>query len=115
MCLNTDGSVRQDEGLTAVGGLVRDQNGRWIMGFNKYLGNCIGTEVGLWDMLDGLKLILDRRFQRILIETDSLEAINAIHEGAFRISSSTLLRRIHQCNSPILGLVGTVVSGPQIQ
>ncbi|KAK5811464.1 hypothetical protein PVK06_026799 [Gossypium arboreum] len=96
MCLNTDGSVRQDEGLTAVGGLVRDQNDRWIMGFNKYLGNCIGTEAGLWGILDGLKLILDRRFERILIETDSLETVNAIHESAFRISSSTLLRRIHQ-------------------
>ncbi|MBA0645646.1 hypothetical protein Goshw_018594 [Gossypium schwendimanii] len=28
MCLNTDGSVRQDEGFTATVGLVRDQNSR---------------------------------------------------------------------------------------
>ncbi|MBA0726393.1 hypothetical protein Golax_002226, partial [Gossypium laxum] len=62
----------------------------------RYLGNCTVTKVELWDILDRLTLILDRRFERILIQTDSLEAANAIQEGAFRISNSTLLKRIHQ-------------------
>lgn len=88
--------MRQDEELAAAGGLIRDQKGRWIVGFNRYLGNCTVTEVELWDILDRLTLILDRRFERILIQTDSLETANAIQEGAFRISNSTLLKRIHQ-------------------
>ncbi|MFQ6670395.1 hypothetical protein Gotur_035333, partial [Gossypium turneri] len=74
--------------------LVCDQNGRWIIRFSKYLGNCTVTDAELWGILDGLKLILDRGFKRILIQTDSLEAAFAIQEGAFRISNSTLLRRI---------------------
>ncbi|MBA0607395.1 hypothetical protein Godav_019703 [Gossypium davidsonii] len=96
VCLNTDGLERQDEGFTVAGGLVRDQNGRWIMGFNRYLRNCTVTKSKLWGILDGIKLILDRRFERILIQIDSLEAMNTIQEGVFRISNSTLLRRIHQ-------------------
>lgn len=96
VCLNTNGSVRNDKGFVATGGLVRDQNGRWVLGFSRYLGICTMTKVELWDILDWLKVILDRRFERILIQTDSLEAAIAIQEGAFRISNSTLLRRIHQ-------------------
>ncbi|MBA0851881.1 hypothetical protein Goshw_028210, partial [Gossypium schwendimanii] len=59
-----DGSMRQDEVFVAARGLVRDQNGRWIIGFNRYLGNCIVTEAKLWGILGGLKLILDRIFER---------------------------------------------------
>ncbi|MBA0715979.1 hypothetical protein Golax_014850, partial [Gossypium laxum] len=54
------------------------------------------TEAELWGFLDGLKLILDRGFKRILIQKDSLEVAFAIQEGAFRISNTTLLRRIKQ-------------------
>ncbi|MBA0718370.1 hypothetical protein Golax_006123, partial [Gossypium laxum] len=58
-----DGLVRIEEGFTAAGGLVRDHNGGWIIGFCKYLRNCTVTKVELWGILDGLKLILDRRFK----------------------------------------------------
>ncbi|MBA0609288.1 hypothetical protein Godav_021365, partial [Gossypium davidsonii] len=66
------------------------------MGFSKCLGNYTMTKAKLWGILDGLKLILDRRFERILSQIDSLEAVNAIQEGVFSTSNSTLLRRIHQ-------------------
>ncbi|MFQ6626513.1 hypothetical protein Gotur_006448, partial [Gossypium turneri] len=39
-----------------------------------------------WGILDGLNLILDRHFEKILIQTDSIEAINVILED----SSGTL-------------------------
>ncbi|MBA0873317.1 hypothetical protein Goshw_000773, partial [Gossypium schwendimanii] len=38
--LNTDSAVRVDSGDTAAGGVQRDKNGEWILGYNKYLGNC---------------------------------------------------------------------------
>ncbi|KAG8496487.1 hypothetical protein CXB51_009190 [Gossypium anomalum] len=95
VCLNTDGSLRPDEGFVAAGGLAQYQNDRWIMVFSKYLGNYTMMEAKLWGILNGLKLILDRRFESILIQIDSLEAVNAIQEGVFSTSNSTLLRRIH--------------------
>ncbi|KAH1038796.1 hypothetical protein J1N35_040539 [Gossypium stocksii] len=96
VCLNTGGLDRSNEGFPTVESLVRDQNGRWIIGFSRYLGNCTVTNVKLWGILDGLKLILDRRSERILIQTDGLKVANAIQEGVFSISNSTSLRRIHQ-------------------
>ncbi|KAK5783798.1 hypothetical protein PVK06_038313 [Gossypium arboreum] len=92
--LNTDGSVKFDEGFAASGGCVRDHNGEWI-GFAKYLGNCIILEVKLWGILDGLNLILDRRIERILIQTDSIEAINLILDDSFGSLNSALVRKIH--------------------
>ncbi|MBA0875881.1 hypothetical protein Goshw_015966, partial [Gossypium schwendimanii] len=59
---------------------MRNYNGEWIIGFSKYLGNCTVMEAELWGILNGLNLILDRRFERILIQIDSIEAIKAIME-----------------------------------
>ncbi|MBA0763333.1 hypothetical protein Gotri_012789 [Gossypium trilobum] len=84
--LSTNSSVRFDEGFAIDGGCVRDHNGEWIIGFAKYLGNFTVLEAELWGILDGLKLILDRRFEKIPIQTDSIEAINVILED----SSGTL-------------------------
>ncbi|MBA0711797.1 hypothetical protein Golax_010944 [Gossypium laxum] len=50
----------------------------------------------LWGILDGFKLILDLGFERVLIQIDSLEAVNAIQDGSFGNSNFTLVRRIHQ-------------------
>ncbi|MBA0845216.1 hypothetical protein Goarm_022906 [Gossypium armourianum] len=95
VCLNTDGSVKNEEGFAAAGGLVCDHNGGWIIEFCRYLGSCTMTEVELWGILDGLKLILDKRFERVSIQTVNLEAVNAIQDGSSENSNSTLVRRIH--------------------
>ncbi|MBA0742372.1 hypothetical protein Gogos_015437 [Gossypium gossypioides] len=70
--------------------------GEWIIGFARYLGNCTVLEAELWGILDGLNLILDRRFENILIKTDSLESLNAIMEDTSGNSNSAIVRRIHQ-------------------
>ncbi|MBA0804088.1 hypothetical protein Gohar_014242, partial [Gossypium harknessii] len=93
--LNTDDSVRIDEGFVADGGYVRDYNGEWIIRFSRYLGNCTMLEAELWGILNGLNLILDRRFENTLIQTDCIEAINAIMEDSSGNSNSALVRRIH--------------------
>ncbi|MBA0799028.1 hypothetical protein Gohar_009564, partial [Gossypium harknessii] len=94
--LNTDGSVRINEGFAAAEGCVRDHKGEWIIGFVRYLGNCSVLEAKLWGILDGLNLMADRCFQNVLIQTDSIEAIKAIMEDDTGISNSTIIRRIHQ-------------------
>ncbi|MBA0612064.1 hypothetical protein Godav_012709, partial [Gossypium davidsonii] len=49
----------------------------------------------LWDIFDGLKLVLDRGIDRVLIQTNSLEAVNTIQEGISEDSNSALVRIIH--------------------
>ncbi|MBA0771301.1 hypothetical protein Gotri_019785, partial [Gossypium trilobum] len=88
-------SVRIDEGFVADGGYVRDYNGEWIIRFSRYLGNCTMLEAELWGILNGLNLILDRRFENTLIQTDCIEAINAIMEDSSGNSNSALVRRTH--------------------
>ncbi|MBA0808850.1 hypothetical protein Gohar_024557, partial [Gossypium harknessii] len=67
VCLRTDGSVRLDEGFVAIGGI-----------------------------LDGLNLLLERRFDRVSTQPDSIEAVNIIQDVSSRNSNSTLIRRILQ-------------------
>ncbi|MBA0768476.1 hypothetical protein Gotri_017273 [Gossypium trilobum] len=88
LSLSTNGSVRFDEGFAADGGCVRDHNGEWIIRFAKYLGNCTALEAEIWGILDGLNLILDRHFEKILIQTDSIEAINVILKDSSGNSNS---------------------------
>ncbi|KAG8500050.1 hypothetical protein CXB51_004466 [Gossypium anomalum] len=60
-----------------------------------YLGNCNVVEAELWGILDGVNLILDRRFRKILIQTDSIEVVNVILEDSSKLSRSALVRKIH--------------------
>ncbi|MBA0851559.1 hypothetical protein Goshw_022118 [Gossypium schwendimanii] len=76
--LNTDGLVRIEEGFATVEGLARDHNGSWIIAFGRYLGNNRVREPELWGILDGLKLIIDQSFERVLIQIDCLKVVNTI-------------------------------------
>ncbi|MBA0639873.1 hypothetical protein Goklo_022872 [Gossypium klotzschianum] len=93
--LRTDGPVRLDEGFATTGGFVGDHNDGWIMGFCRYLGNCTVLEAKLWGILDGLNFILDRRFERVLIQTDSIKAVNTIQKCSSGNFNSALVTRIH--------------------
>ncbi|MBA0847843.1 hypothetical protein Goshw_024287 [Gossypium schwendimanii] len=66
--LNTDGVVRVDSRAAAAGGVLHDKNGEWILGGDA----------------------------KVVIQSDSLEAVKAIHESTLKTSHSALIRRIHR-------------------
>ncbi|KAH1072108.1 hypothetical protein J1N35_024436 [Gossypium stocksii] len=92
--LNMDGSVRNADRLATAGGLLRDHNGTWIVGFTRYLGNCKVVNSELWGILNGLQIVLDCGFQKVFIRTDNLEVVNLIHKGVRVGSNSALVTRI---------------------
>ncbi|KAL1112044.1 hypothetical protein V6Z11_D02G102300 [Gossypium hirsutum] len=92
--LNTDGSVNYVDMFAAGGGLLRDHNRTWIVGFTRYLGNCEVIDSELWGILDGLQITLDRSFRKVIIRTNNLEAVNLIHKGVCEGSNSALITRI---------------------
>lgn len=47
----------------AFGEILRDEGGKWILGYNKYLGNCSV----LWRILDSPNVLLNKKFDRILV------------------------------------------------
>ncbi|KAK5812274.1 hypothetical protein PVK06_027701 [Gossypium arboreum] len=87
----TDSSVKHDDMFVIAGGLLRDQNRFWILGFTRYLGNCEVIDSKLWGILDGLQIAFDRGFQKVIIRSDNLEAVNIIHTGVCEGSNSVFL------------------------
>ncbi|KAH1032343.1 hypothetical protein J1N35_044517 [Gossypium stocksii] len=80
--------------FAAVGGLLRDHNGNWIVGFIRYLDNCEVINSKLWGILDGWQIALDRGFWKVIVRMDNLEGVNLIHEGVRECFNSVLVRRI---------------------
>ncbi|MBA0753031.1 hypothetical protein Gogos_021731, partial [Gossypium gossypioides] len=89
------GAVKVDLEDVAVGGVIRDDQGRWILGFNKRLGQYFVFNAGLWGIIDGLLLLKNRPCDKLLIRTNSTEVLQAIHEASSLTSFSALIRRVH--------------------
>ncbi|MBA0590479.1 hypothetical protein Gorai_019184, partial [Gossypium raimondii] len=85
-----DGSVLEKAGFAAVGGIVHDRGGAWILGFNKYFWNYSIFEVELWGILEGLSLLMELGYDSVLIHFDCLEAITTILERSSEGSNSVL-------------------------
>ncbi|MBA0853062.1 hypothetical protein Goshw_012969 [Gossypium schwendimanii] len=58
--LFTNGAVNRGSGATFAGGLLRDQNRDWVLGYNYYLGKCAVFEAKLWGILDGMLILLSK-------------------------------------------------------
>ena len=57
--LNTDGSALGNLGKARGGGLIRDHNGDWIIGFSRSLGSTNSFIAKLWALRDSLILARD--------------------------------------------------------
>lgn len=69
--LNTDGSIYSNPTSAAMGGLIRDDHGRWVEGFRGRLPECSITFAELWAVRQGLIQAWERRPPAIIIEMDS--------------------------------------------
>ncbi|MBA0641643.1 hypothetical protein Goklo_026174 [Gossypium klotzschianum] len=67
-----------------------------VIGYNRFLRNCLIFDVELWGILDGLKLIQRKGHSNVVIHSDSLEVVKAFHGNVSKISNSALIRRIHR-------------------
>lgn len=74
----TDGAVKAESSLAIAGGVMCNRSGKWILGFNRYLGICLVLEARLWAIFDGLAPILNLGHDKVLINTDNMEAARAI-------------------------------------
>ena len=77
--LNVDGSFRDNQGT--YGGVLRDEAGAWIWGF---FGRCdddnySALQAELMAIKVGLQALKERGLIRVMVETDSSQAVNYIH------------------------------------
>ncbi|XP_072087871.1 uncharacterized protein [Arachis hypogaea] len=78
--VNVDGSFYSQNGNAACGGIFRDNLGRFVKDFACNLGSYSIMHVELWGIIKGLQIAIDNGYNRIVIESDSMMAINFIKE-----------------------------------
>lgn len=97
--INTDGSVIAKEWKAACGGLIRNDDGVWLIGFSKRA--CTGSVLkAMGSFLVRLRLAKRSGFNRVILECDSkclVEGITSREQGATRVSLM-LERKIWRVN-----------------
>ncbi|MBA0820130.1 hypothetical protein Gohar_022159, partial [Gossypium harknessii] len=92
--LNSDGVVKDSTGIATIGGILRDKYRSWIIGYNRLVGTCSILDADLWGIFEGVAIAINKGFDRILIISDSQEAIQVIQGRVTKMSNSALVRRI---------------------
>ncbi|KAH0776460.1 hypothetical protein KY290_007871 [Solanum tuberosum] len=95
--LNTDGSFSKDRNKGGTGGVIRDHNGQWVMGFYHNITAQNYTMAELEAFFVGLKIAADCSIVPIGIELDSIEVIEALEYTqpiyATKVNSCRLLMK----------------------
>ncbi|KAH1129460.1 hypothetical protein J1N35_000838 [Gossypium stocksii] len=91
--LSTDGAVAPNSGHAATGGVVRDRDGNWIMGFTHFLGVYTPFEVEVWSILDGILILLNKGYRRAIILTNNLEVSPILTDSNMVDFGITVLKR----------------------
>lgn len=83
--LNSDGAVKARLGLASVGGLFRNHNGDWIIGYVSRIGVTNSLLAELWGLREGLRLARNREFNKIIVEIDSEVVVQVLTRSEKRI------------------------------
>ncbi|KAE8709897.1 hypothetical protein F3Y22_tig00110328pilonHSYRG00789 [Hibiscus syriacus] len=96
ICLNVDGAVSSTTKHGAIGGVFRDNEGSWILGFNKALGILQPLHAELWAIYVGIQIAWDHGFEFLVIQSDSMEAVNLLNKSHAHSSPLSLVRAIEK-------------------
>ena len=78
MKLNTDGASNSLLGIAGGGGLLRDDAGKWVVGFARKIGKADSFLAELWALRDGLLLCQQMNLTAIIIELDAKTIVDAL-------------------------------------
>jgi hypothetical protein len=70
--LNIDGDSKGNPGPSGASGVLRLSNDSFVFAFSHPLGVCTNMEADAKALLQGLKLCISRKIERVRIKTDSL-------------------------------------------
>lgn len=79
--LNTDGCWMESRKLAGYGGIFRDHRGQWLLGFYGKREYSSSLETEIWGIYRGLTIMLEKGYNNICIESDSLDAVQLINDG----------------------------------
>jgi len=101
--LQTDGAAKGCPGLTGAGGVFRDAQGSWIVGFGEYLGRCSAVKAELKAVFRGLRIARELNIHKLWIRLDSKPVVALLSNCGSVNSECHAL--IHQCKQ-LLGWSG---------
>ena len=81
--LNTDGAARGSPGAAAGGGLVRDEDGNWVIGFSRKISRTDGFAAEMWALRDGLQLCQQMNARAVLIELDAKALVDILNNSTY--------------------------------
>ncbi|XP_059064976.1 uncharacterized protein LOC131857010 [Cryptomeria japonica] len=96
-----DGASTGNPGQSGIGCILRNSDGIYIKEISKKIGVATNNEVEFRAALRGLQLRMELGVQRIHLERDSLNVVNAVHYN------NTPSWRLNQWLQPILVLLAT--------
>lgn len=82
--LNTDGSVKGPHKNTGAGGVIRDSDGNWVIGFAKNLGLMTIFQAELWALYQGLELAIELNITDLEIDIDAKSVVEAVLNNDFQ-------------------------------
>ncbi|CAN1744334.1 Putative ribonuclease H protein At1g65750, partial [Linum perenne] len=69
--LNSDGSLFRNPSRAAAGGVIRDENGRFVTAFSANIGACSIMRAELRGIVEGTKLAWNKGIRNLRIQSDS--------------------------------------------
>ncbi|KAK9045185.1 hypothetical protein V6N11_059074 [Hibiscus sabdariffa] len=92
---NTDGVVDMHSDYESCGGVLRDSNGDWCMGFSRSLSRCSVLMAEMWAVHDMLKHAWSLGYRRVEVETDISE-VHAIASGeSMALHGNSVVQAVH--------------------
>ncbi|XP_027090440.2 uncharacterized protein [Coffea arabica] len=76
--INSDGCSKGNPGLSGGGGVLRDEQGNFLVGYSCFFGRLTSLHPELKALLFGVRLCLERGYTDLHIEADSLVLINMV-------------------------------------
>ncbi|PNX90713.1 ribonuclease H, partial [Trifolium pratense] len=93
--LNCDEAYKESLDLVGCGGLIRDCDGQWRIGYTQKIGTCDALHAEMWGMHEGLKIVRRQSFSHLIVESDSKLLVDMVTNNC-KINGATpiLIRRI---------------------
>ncbi|GMI95587.1 hypothetical protein HRI_003228000 [Hibiscus trionum] len=94
VALNPNGAAYLSTRFASIGGLIRNNYGTWLLGFNRGIRVTDAFQVELWAIHEGLHLAWNLGFEFIKVQFDSAHAISTINATDARTSAFPLAQAI---------------------
>jgi len=97
--LNVDDAVQGNPGRASAGGVIRGEDGEWVIGFSENLGHCYVVKAELRAFLRGLRIAREISISKLWIQSDSITVLGMLNNPPNWNSEFGPL--IHQCRQLI--------------